>query len=152
MATHSCILAWRIPGTEKPVGLSSMGSHRVGHDWRNTAAAAASEYTHTIESEKEQLLSNSYHLLFYSNSKKNYFTGNYFANSLVRSKQKSLFLCILIVRFWFSSEQSRGYVLIFLIFFFLSKTQGVVSIYTLVFLSEWTKRRYNLHTAFYTCL
>ena len=32
MATHSSILAWRIPGTEKPVGLPSMGSHRVGHD------------------------------------------------------------------------------------------------------------------------
>ena len=32
MATHSNILAWRIPGTEEPGGLSSMGSHRVGHD------------------------------------------------------------------------------------------------------------------------
>ena len=32
MATHSSILAWRIPGTEEPSGLPSMGSHRVGHD------------------------------------------------------------------------------------------------------------------------
>ena len=32
MATHSSILAWRIPGTEEPGGLLSMGSHRVGHD------------------------------------------------------------------------------------------------------------------------
>ena len=32
MATHSSILAWRIPGTEEPVGLPSMGSHRVRHD------------------------------------------------------------------------------------------------------------------------
>ena len=32
MATHSSILAWRIPGTEKPSGLPSMGSHRVQHD------------------------------------------------------------------------------------------------------------------------
>ena len=32
MATHSSILAWRIPGIEKPGGLLSMGSHRVGHD------------------------------------------------------------------------------------------------------------------------
>ena len=32
MATHSSVLAWRIPGTEEPVGLLSMGSHRVGHD------------------------------------------------------------------------------------------------------------------------
>ena len=32
MATHSSILAWRIPGTAEPGGLPSMGSHRVGHD------------------------------------------------------------------------------------------------------------------------
>ena len=41
MATHSSVLAWRIPGTGKPSGLSSMGSHRVGHDWSDFAAAAA---------------------------------------------------------------------------------------------------------------
>ena len=40
MATHSSILAWRIPGTEEPGGLLSMGSHRVGHDWSHLAAAA----------------------------------------------------------------------------------------------------------------
>ena len=32
MATHSSVLAWRIPGTGEPCGLPSMGSHRVGHD------------------------------------------------------------------------------------------------------------------------
>ena len=32
MATHSTVLAWRIPGTGEPAGLPSMGSHRVGHD------------------------------------------------------------------------------------------------------------------------
>ena len=32
MATHSSVRAWRIPGTEEPGGLLSMGSHRVGHD------------------------------------------------------------------------------------------------------------------------
>ena len=32
MATHSSVLAWRIPGTREPGGLLSMGSHRVGHD------------------------------------------------------------------------------------------------------------------------
>ena len=32
MATHCSILAWRIPWTEEPVGLQSVGSHRVGHD------------------------------------------------------------------------------------------------------------------------
>ena len=41
MATHSSILAWRIPWTEEPGGLSSMGSHRVRHDWSDLAAAAA---------------------------------------------------------------------------------------------------------------
>ena len=40
MATHSSVLAWRIPGTEEPGGLSSMGSHRAGHDWSDLAAAA----------------------------------------------------------------------------------------------------------------
>ena len=42
MATHSSALAWRIPGMGEPRGLPSMGSHRVGHDWSNLAAAAAS--------------------------------------------------------------------------------------------------------------
>ena len=32
MATHSSVLAWRIPGTGEPGGLPSLGSHRVGHD------------------------------------------------------------------------------------------------------------------------
>ena len=32
IAIHSCILAWRIPGSEEPGGLQSMGSQRVGHD------------------------------------------------------------------------------------------------------------------------
>jgi len=40
MATHSSILAWRIPGMGEPGGLPSMGSHRIGHDWSNLAAAA----------------------------------------------------------------------------------------------------------------
>ena len=41
MATHSSVLAWRVPGTGEPHGLPSMGSHRVGHDWSDLAAAAA---------------------------------------------------------------------------------------------------------------
>ena len=40
-ATHSSVLAWRIPGTVEPGGLPSLGSHRVGHDWSDLAAAAA---------------------------------------------------------------------------------------------------------------
>ena len=41
MATHSSVLAWRIPGMGELDGLPSMGSHRVGHDWSDLAAAAA---------------------------------------------------------------------------------------------------------------
>ena len=40
MAAHSSVLAWRIPGTGEPGGLPSMGSHRVGHDRSDLAAAA----------------------------------------------------------------------------------------------------------------
>ena len=40
MATHSSVLAWRIPGMGEPGGLPSMGSHRVGHDWSDLAVAA----------------------------------------------------------------------------------------------------------------
>ena len=39
MASHSSVLAWRIPGTAEPRGLPSVGSHRVRHDWSNLAAA-----------------------------------------------------------------------------------------------------------------
>ena len=41
MATHSSVLAWRIPGTAEPGGLLSVGSHRVGHNCSDLAAAAA---------------------------------------------------------------------------------------------------------------
>ena len=43
MATHSSVLAWRIPGVGEPDGLPSMGSPRVGHDRSDLAAAAAVE-------------------------------------------------------------------------------------------------------------
>ena len=41
MATHSSVLAWRIPGTEEPGGLPFVGLHRFGHNWSDLAAAAA---------------------------------------------------------------------------------------------------------------
>ena len=44
MATHSRVLAWRIPETREPGGLPSMGSHRVGHDWSDLAVAAVVMY------------------------------------------------------------------------------------------------------------
>ena len=57
MATHSSVLAWRIPQMGEPGGLPSMGSHRVGHDWSDLAAAAAAMcvYIYTLHI---------YHILF----------------------------------------------------------------------------------------
>ena len=46
MATHSSVLAWRIPGTGEPAGLPSLGSHRVGHGSSDSAAAAAAACLH----------------------------------------------------------------------------------------------------------
>jgi len=46
MATHSSVLAWRIPGMEEPGGLPSMGLHRVRHNWSDLAAVAAAEFHH----------------------------------------------------------------------------------------------------------
>ena len=53
MATHSSVLAWRVPGVGKPGGLPSMGSHRVGHDWSDLAAAAA--YSISLKKKKNWL-------------------------------------------------------------------------------------------------
>ena len=56
MATHSSVLAWRIPGTEEPGGLPSMGSHGVRHHWSNFAAAAAAAYQQLQSSTKTNWL------------------------------------------------------------------------------------------------
>ena len=48
MATHSSVLAWRIPGTVEPGGLLSMGSHRVRHDWSNLADSLSPSVTLTL--------------------------------------------------------------------------------------------------------
>ena len=50
MATHSSVLAWRIPGMAEPGGLPSLGSHRVEHDQSDLAAAAAG----SLELEREE--------------------------------------------------------------------------------------------------
>ena len=57
MATHSSVLAWRIPWMGEPGGLPSVGSHRVGHDWSDLAAAymhAARVHTHTSMHRRER--------------------------------------------------------------------------------------------------
>ena len=43
IATHSCILAWRIPWTEEPGGLQFMGSERIGHDWATSTFTSITE-------------------------------------------------------------------------------------------------------------
>ena len=64
MATHSSVLPWRIPGTGESRGLPSMGSHRVGHDWSNLAAAAV-----CFEAERGLAVSG-----FFPGLKKNHFS------------------------------------------------------------------------------
>ena len=49
MATHSSVLAWRILGTGEPGGLLSMGSHRVGHDYRDLADLAVAMKTMELD-------------------------------------------------------------------------------------------------------
>ena len=53
MAIHSSTLAWRIPGTEEPSGLPSMGSHRVGHNWSDLVTAADTTVWLRMHWEKE---------------------------------------------------------------------------------------------------
>ena len=48
MAPHSSVLAWRIPGTEEPRGLLSMGLHRVGHDGSDLASAATTTENYLV--------------------------------------------------------------------------------------------------------
>ena len=52
MATHSSVLAWRIPGTGKPGGLPSVGSHRVRHDWSDLVVVVESNRFLTMKNEE----------------------------------------------------------------------------------------------------
>ena len=56
MATHSSVLAWRIPGMGEPGGLPSMGSHRVRHDWSDLAAAHNTVTSYYFGLSKEMIL------------------------------------------------------------------------------------------------
>ena len=68
MATHSSVLAWRIPGTGKPGGLLSMGSHRVGHDWSDLAIAIyLCGELHSLLSTSTPTITGSQTSLFYEN-------------------------------------------------------------------------------------
>ena len=54
MGTHSTILAWRIPWTEEPGGVQSVGWQRVGYNWSDLAAAAADSIMISDISQTEQ--------------------------------------------------------------------------------------------------
>ena len=56
MATHSSVLAWRIPGMGEPGGLLSMGLHRVRHESCDLAAAAGSSFIHLIRADSNVFL------------------------------------------------------------------------------------------------
>ena len=68
MATHSSVLAWRIPGTREPGGLLSMGSHRVGHDCSDLAAAAELIYNSALVSilHQSDLVISMHDMLYFS--------------------------------------------------------------------------------------
>ena len=62
MATHSIVLAWRIPGMGEPGGLLSMGSHRVGHNWSDLAAAFFPKLNSDISGKTTFILLLNFHL------------------------------------------------------------------------------------------
>ena len=76
MATHSRVLAWRIPRTGEPGGLLSMGSHRVGHDWSNLATTAT-EATLSLNGEHWNVTFSSHVLIILNNELKhlNFISG-----------------------------------------------------------------------------
>ena len=55
MATHSSVLAWKIPGMGEPGGLPSLGSHRVRQDWCDLAAAATTTFHHPPEGSQPEI-------------------------------------------------------------------------------------------------
>ena len=68
MATQSHVLAWRIPGMREPGGLPSMGSHRVGHDWSDLAAAVGIYYGLFIQAFVDEHLDDMKKLLYLSSA------------------------------------------------------------------------------------
>ena len=94
MATHSSVLAWKIPWMEKPGRLQSTGSHRVGHDWSDLAAAAAVYKDPNFSPSSTALII--VHLLDSSHVKlvPQCGTGYCF---LITTDVKHLFMCLLVI-------------------------------------------------------
>ena len=111
MATHSSVLAWRIPGAGKPSGLPSMGSHRVRHDWSDLAAAAEtfSVISHVLNFSYKLFISLSWSLNNFFRSLSQ-FTNSDFSSERMMCHSSTWFLRSTIVPFiskhliWFSSK------------------------------------------------
>ena len=100
MATHSSVLAWRIPGTGEPGGLQSMGSHRVGHDWRDLAAAAAALQSSLCHVCVDGTFRGWTHLLVTSNQR---WTKKFF--------QKLINVLSMLLWFWYSIKNTVEYII-----------------------------------------
>ena len=72
---HSSVLAWRIPRMGEPGGLPSMGSHRVGHDWSNLAAAAAYWMSSDLGGSSSSVISFCLFILFMRFLRQEYWSG-----------------------------------------------------------------------------
>ena len=82
MATHSSVLAWRIPGMAEPGGLPSMVSHRVGHEWSDLVAGRTTKllkiWFHNVSKFEQtpSLFRNGIDFRYFKNSFKNLLLGN----------------------------------------------------------------------------
>ena len=88
MAIHSSILAWRIPWTEKPGGLQSIGLQRIGHDW----ATNTHTHTHTHTDTQYSILW-IYHILFIHLSVDRHLSSFYFL-TMMNNDATNTHLCV----------------------------------------------------------
>ena len=107
MATHSSVLAWRIPGMGVPGGLPSTGSHRVGHDWSNLAEAAVTISNFPISSHYLKFILTIKTIIFYHETIHLYMLATSYKSITIWSlKREILELCLLSL---FSSSHSTLY-------------------------------------------
>ena len=100
VATHSSVLAWRIPGTGEPGGLPSMGSHRVRHDWSDLAVAAAVAVTKLISEIQLFLISLFLCVFYFMNFCSYFFLCIFFGFILLFLKKNNLLRLILSLFFY----------------------------------------------------
>ena len=114
MAPHSSTLAWKIPWTEQPGGLLSMGLHKVGHNWCDLAAAARRQAPWRPFPSTQMLL---FHVKCEETSSEHFdgFSENMKLEK-ASSRMKSSCLCLLLfqqlnhVIRWFNDDHFSGYV------------------------------------------